>query len=134
MCAFFGPKNGDFQKMLRIVWNGEKCNKILKKLFLGSIVYWYWIVSFLVLNILGIVNKNNPIMLRSLSTKKIYHKMFSSSSVCVFKWVKYEVWNWLKKLLVVYILIFRWCTQYLHTRSKINNWPNKLGQSTMDDF
>ena len=69
MCAFFGPKNGDFQKMLRIVWNGKKCNKIeKKKLFLGGIIYWYWIVSFLVLNILGIMNKNNLIMLRSLGT------------------------------------------------------------------
>ena len=69
MCAFFGPKNGDFQKMLRIVWNGEKCNKIKKKLFLGGIVLWYWIVSFLVLNILGIINKNNTIMLRSLAVR-----------------------------------------------------------------
>ena len=87
MCAFFGPKNGDFQKMLIIVWNGEKCNKILKKLFLGGIVYWYWIVSFLVLNILGIVNKNNPIMLRSLVmafTAKLYFlakKMFKHSKI-----------------------------------------------------
>ena len=30
MCAIFGPKNGDFQKMLRIVWNGKKCNKVKK--------------------------------------------------------------------------------------------------------
>ena len=39
MCAIFGPKNGDFQKMLRIVWNGEKCNKIknLKNFF------YHWI-------------------------------------------------------------------------------------------
>ena len=44
----------------------------LKKLFLGGIVFWYWIVSFLVLNILGIVNKNNLIMLRSLVRTVFY--------------------------------------------------------------
>ena len=71
--------------MLRIVWNGEKCNEIQKKLFLDGIVFWYWIVSFLVLNILGIVNKNNPIMLRSLVTgneELDYVKLHTSYRVC----------------------------------------------------
>ena len=87
MCAFFGPKNGDFQKMLRIVWNGEKCNKIFKKSFLGSIIYWYWIVSFLVLNILGIVNKNNPIMLRSLVGSSEVRQSQRSSGPYIFAWL-----------------------------------------------
>ena len=66
MCAIFGPKNGDFQKMLRIVWNGEKCNKIKNfKYFFVSIEY-SWIVLFLVLFILGIGKINNTRKMRSL--------------------------------------------------------------------
>ena len=66
MCAIFGPKNGDFQKMLRIVWNGEKCNKIKNfKIFFVSIEY-SWIVLFSVLFILGIGKINNTRKMRSL--------------------------------------------------------------------
>ena len=62
MCAIFGPKNGDFQKMLRIVWNGEKCNKMnfFKKLFVS--IKYSWIVLFLVLFILGIGKINKTIL------------------------------------------------------------------------
>ena len=57
-----------------------------KKLFLGGIVFWYWIVSFLVLNILGIVNKNNPIMLRpEISTLEVSKGLSTlQTSVCPF--------------------------------------------------
>ena len=61
-----GPKMGIFKKCLELSEMARNAIKLKKKLFLGGIVFWYWIVSFLVLNILGIVNENNPIMLRSL--------------------------------------------------------------------
>ena len=52
--------------MLRIVWNGEKCNKIKKfKNFFVSIEY-SWIVLFSVLFILGIEKINNTRKMRSL--------------------------------------------------------------------
>ena len=66
--------------MLIIVWNGKKCNKIKNKLFLGGIIYWNWIVSFLVLNILGIINKNNPIMLRSLISGLMLIRQFGKKN------------------------------------------------------
>ena len=78
MCAIFGPKNGDFQKMLRIVWNGEKCNKIknLKNFFVS--IEYSLIVLFSVLFILGIGKINNTRKLRSLvAPNQILHAMTS---------------------------------------------------------
>ena len=81
MCAFLGPKMGIFKKCLELSEMARNAIKFEKKLFLGGIVFWYWIVLFLVLNILGIVNKKNPIMLRSLSlmNKKSSSTIFSHS-------------------------------------------------------
>ena len=61
MCAIFGPKSGDFQKMLRNVWNGEKCNKIKIRFNFFSVL------NILVYRILGIGKINNTILLRTLA-------------------------------------------------------------------
>ena len=76
MCAFFGPKNGDFQKMLRIIWNGKKCNKIKKEFQIFVSIEYSWIVLFLVLFILGIGKINTTIPLSSIYAVSIYAKFY----------------------------------------------------------
>ena len=140
---------GIFKKCLELSEMARNAIKSKKTLFLCGIVYWYWIVSFLVLNILGIVNKNNPIMLRSLvstiyqtTTKTTKEKLSSRYLKVINRLVPYYVvvgivywkksiksecflvkpyWSFIIIIYFCYISKERKCTEQFYWWSKISS-------------